>query len=85
MAEAATTPRACPKDCRRCSMAQQIYCSTNLTFTSFEIMSKMLERLENIEAKMNDLQGSSDDLVNPVSIPATTDGGGDNSPSINNV
>lgn len=45
----------------------------------------MLERLENIEAKMNDFQGSSDDLVNPVSIPATTDGGGDNSPSINNV
>ena len=83
MAEAAT--RACPKDCRQCNMAQQLYCSTNLTFRSFEVMSKMLERLEQLEVRINDFRGSSDDLVNPVSIPATTDGGGDNSPSINNV
>ena len=85
MAEVATTPRACPMDCRRCGMAQQLYCSTNLTFNSFGIMSKILERLDCIEARINDLQTSSDDLVNPVAtnIPATNDGGGDNNPSIN--
>lgn len=84
MADVATTPRACPKDCRQCNMAQQLYCSTNLTFSSFEIMSKMLERLEHIEAKVKAIQGSSDELVDPVAsnIPATIDGGGDNSPSI---
>lgn len=48
-------------------------------------MSKILERLDCIEARINDLQTPSDDLVNPVAtnIPATNDGGGDNNPSIN--
>ena len=44
----------------------------------------MLEKLEHIEAKVKAIQGSSDELVDPVAsnIPATIDGGGDNSPSI---
>lgn len=78
MAEAAT--RACPKDCRQCNMAQQLYCSTNLTFRSFEVMSKMLERLEQLEVRINDFRGSSEELVNPVAsdVQSTIDGGGDN-------
>lgn len=65
MAEVATTPRACPKDCRQCGMAQQMYCATSLTFNSFEVMSKMLERLEAIESKVNVMQGA-EELVTPV-------------------
>ena len=64
MAEVAT-PRACPKDCRMCGMAQQMYCATSLTFNSFEVMSKMLERLEAIESKVNVMQGA-EELVTPV-------------------
>lgn len=66
MAEETTNiPRACPKDCRRCGMAQQMYCATSLTFNSFEVMAKMLERLEAIESKVNVMQGA-EELVTPV-------------------
>ena len=57
--------RACPKDCRRCSMAQQLYCVTNLTFNSYEVMSKMIERLERIEGKVNTIQGAENGLLSP--------------------
>lgn len=59
-----TTPRACPKDCRMCSMAQQMYCSTNLTFKSFEVMKALHERLDAIESKLQNMQ-SAEELVIP--------------------
>ena len=59
-------PRACPKNCRQCSMAQQIFCATSLTFGSYEVMSKMMERLERIETKIITLQGTGTELISPV-------------------
>lgn len=56
--------RACPKDCRQCSMPQQIYCTTSLMFNSYEMMGKMVERLEAIENKVNVMQGAKE-LVTP--------------------
>jgi hypothetical protein len=43
-------------------------------------MSKMLERLEQLEVRINDFRGSSEELVNPVAsdVQSTIDGGGDN-------
>lgn len=57
--------RSCPKDCRRCSMAQQVYCATSLTFNSYEVMSRIMERLDRIEDNMRMMQGSGSDLLNP--------------------
>ena len=57
--------RACPKDCRQCSMPQQIYCTTSLMFNSYEMMGKMVKRLEHIEENLRVMQGSGNDLVNP--------------------
>lgn len=59
-------PRACPKNCRQCSMAQQIFCATSLTFGSYEVMSKVMERLERIEARISTLQGAETELISPV-------------------
>ena len=58
--------RACPKNCRQCSMAQQIFCATSLTFGSYEVMSKMMERLDQIETKVSALQGTETELISPV-------------------
>jgi hypothetical protein len=61
-----TQPRACPKDCRQCSMQQQIYCSTHLTFNLYEVMSKMSERLDVIEDSIVAMQQESDgDFLTP--------------------
>lgn len=57
--------RECPKDCRRCSMPQQIYCTTSLMFNSYEVMGKVLERLQHIEENLRVMQGAGSDLVNP--------------------
>lgn len=68
MADIATTPRACPKDCRMCGMVQQVYCATNLTFKSFEVMKGLHERLDAIEVKLQNMQ-SAEELVTPETEP----------------
>ena len=57
--------RSCPKDCRRCNMAQQVYCATSLTFNSYEVMSRIMERLDRIEDNIRMMQGTGSDLLNP--------------------
>ena len=59
-------PRACPKDCRRCGMAQQIYCATSLSFNLYEMMTRAQDRLDAIESKMTAIQGAGRELVSPV-------------------
>ena len=67
MAEERTNiPRPCPKDCQKCSMAQQLYCSTNLAFMSYEMVSKVLERLEGIENNIRVMQGVETEMINPI-------------------
>ena len=57
-------------------MAQQLFCVTSLTFNSYEIMSRTLERLEHIEEKMASLQGPETELINPdANQPQQTSGG----------
>ena len=38
--------RPCPKDCRLCSIAQQVCCSSMLSFQMFEVMSGVIARLD---------------------------------------
>lgn len=58
--------RVCPKDCRRCNMAQQIFCSTSLTFNSYEVMKVLWERLIDIERKIDSLQNGDSEFMSPV-------------------
>lgn len=58
--------RVCPKDCRRCNMAQQIFCATSLTFNSYEVMSKLWERMGDIERKIDAIQSSESEFLSPV-------------------
>ena len=83
MAELETNiPRACPKDCRRCNMAQQLYCVTSLTFNSYEVMSNMLEQLKHIEHDMRMMQGSDNEFLKPETDKPQMPCGGDNRQAI---
>ena len=39
-------PRPCPKDCRRCSMQQQICCASMLSFQMYDVMNSVIQRLD---------------------------------------
>ena len=43
---ASSTPRPCPKDCRRCSMAQQICCASMLSFQMYDVLNIVIQRLD---------------------------------------
>ena len=49
--------RPCPKDCRKCSMAQQICCSSMMSFQMFGVMNAMMERIEAQSKVIADLSG----------------------------
>lgn len=66
--------RPCPKNCQMCSMAQQLYCATNLSFTSYEVMSKIVERLNVIEASINEMKMSGNEFINPITQESENSG-----------
>lgn len=64
--------RPCPKDCRLCTMAQQICCSSLLTFQSFEVMYGIIQRLDiqsqrltELESRLTAIQPSEGELSSP--------------------
>lgn len=64
--------RPCPKDCRLCSMAQQICCSSMMSFQMFEVMNSVIQRLdiqsqrlEEIESRLSAIQSSEVELAAP--------------------
>ena len=66
-------PRPCPKDCRRCSMQQQICCASMLSFQAFEVMNGMIQRLDiqsqriaDLEAKLAAIQNTEAELSSPL-------------------
>lgn len=65
--------RPCPKDCRRCSMQQQICCASMLSFQAFEVMNGMIQRLDiqsqriaDLEAKLAAIQNTEAELSSPL-------------------
>ncbi len=66
-------PRPCPKDCRRCSMQQQICCSSMLSFQSFEVMNSIIQRLDiqsqriaELEQRISAIQNTEAELSSPL-------------------
>ena len=54
--------RTCPKDCRQCPMQQQVYCSAQMSFNMFEVMSNVITKLDELENKVSK---PSDELATP--------------------
>lgn len=48
--------RPCPKDCSKCSMAHQIYCTAKMTFDSFSVMNAIIQRLDIQSQRIADLE-----------------------------
>ena len=67
--------RPCPKDCRKCSMAQQICCSSMMSFQMFGVMNAMIQRLDaqaqkiaDFEKRLKAIQSSEAELASPLPI-----------------
>lgn len=42
--------RVCPKDCRMCSMQQQTFCSAQMSFNMFDVLSNVITKLDGLES-----------------------------------
>lgn len=71
--EPAVQARPCPKDCRRCSMQQQVCCASMLSFRSFDVMNSILLKLDTqslriseLEERLKNMQGGDTELSAPI-------------------
>ena len=71
-----SSARPCPKDCRRCPMAQQICCAAMLSFQSFDVMNSIIQRLDiqsqriaELESRVAAIQFSEAELLAPCVLP----------------
>lgn len=67
--------RPCPKDCRKCPMAQQICCASMLSFQMYDVMDAVIRRLDAQAVRMDELskrleaiQSSEAELSSPTPI-----------------
>lgn len=67
--------RPCPKDCRKCSMQQQVCCASMLSFQSFEVMSSIIRRIDHqqhtidvLTERINAIQNTEAELSSPVPL-----------------
>lgn len=58
--------KPCPKDCGKCSIGHQIYCTAKMTFDSFSVLSHIIGLIEMQSAKMDALTGKMDALAEKV-------------------
>ena len=47
--------RPCPKDCRKCPMAQQICCASMLSFQMYDVMNTVIRRIDAQAARMDEI------------------------------
>lgn len=45
--------KICPKDCSKCTLGHQVYCTAKMTFDSFSVMSHIISLLEAQAAKID--------------------------------
>lgn len=64
--------RPCPKDCRKCPMAQQICCASMLSFQMYDVMNTVIKRLdaqavrmEELSRRLDAIQSSEGELSSP--------------------
>ena len=69
------SPRPCPKDCRRCPMAQQICCASMLSFQMYDVMNIVIQRLDaqqqtiaELAERMSAIQSPEAELSAPLPI-----------------
>ena len=67
--------RPCPKDCRKCPMAQQICCASMLSFQMYDVMDAVIRRIDAQAVRMDELskrleamQSSEAELSSPTPI-----------------
>ena len=67
--------RPCPKDCRKCPMAQQICCASMLSFQMYDVMNVVIrrldtqaERMEELSRRLDAIQSSEAELSSPTPI-----------------
>lgn len=65
--------RPCPKDCGKCTMAHQIYCTAKMTFDSFSVMSVIIQRIDlqsqriaELEQRIQALQPAESEFSSPL-------------------
>ena len=63
--EASSVP-PCPKDCRKCSVGHQIYCTAKMTFDSFAVMAQVIQRLDILSQRLADIEQRMADLEQKV-------------------
>ena len=73
--------RPCPKDCRRCTMYQQICCASMLSFQSFEVMDAIIKRLDDgarrmeaLEEKLSRMNAPEGELTSPLPFQGAPSG-----------
>ena len=47
--------RPCPKDCSKCSLGHQVYCTAKMTFDSFAVMNAIIQRIDGLTQMVSDL------------------------------
>jgi hypothetical protein len=64
--------RPCPKDCRKCSMAQQMCCSAMLSFQMYDVMNSVIQRIDlqsqriaDLETRLQSIQSTEAELSAP--------------------
>ena len=67
--------RPCPRDCRRCPMAQQVCCAAMLSFQAFEVMDAIVRRLDaqsqhlaELEERLSALRPPEAELASPAPV-----------------
>ena len=75
--------RPCPKDCRKCSMQQQVCCASMLSFQAFEVMSSIIRRIDRqqhtidvLTERINAIQNTEAELSSPVPLQGGPVAGG---------
>lgn len=55
--------KKCPMDCARCSFRQNVYCSAQIGLSSYEAITRLAQRIDGLEGKINDILGRADSLI----------------------
>ena len=57
--------RPCPRDCRKCPMAQQICCASMLSFQMYDVMSVVIRRLDMQAERIDELSKRLEAIQSP--------------------
>lgn len=49
--------RKCPRDCKRCSLQQQMYCSAQIALSTMDMVKSLSDRFDAIVGQINGLVG----------------------------